>query len=64
LYQIVSRDEEVSRAVFIGPCDRVSNKGGLCIKERQVVFMGGRGVVSRVLVYCCWKSKAIALDHE
>jgi hypothetical protein len=34
------------------------------MKERQVVFAGGRGVVRRVLVYCYWKSEAIALDHE
>jgi hypothetical protein len=61
---IISEDEEVSGAVLFGPRDRVSNKGELCVKERQVVFPGGRNVVSRVPVCCCWGSGAIMSDHE
>jgi hypothetical protein len=49
---------------FIGPCDRVSNKGELCAKERQVVFARGRSVVSRAPVHCCWESEAVTSDHE
>jgi hypothetical protein len=61
---IVSEDEGASGAVLFGPRDRVSNKGELCAKERQVVFPGGRSVLSRVPVRCCWKSGAITSDRR
>jgi hypothetical protein len=54
----------VSRVVLFGPHERVSNKGELCMKERQFVFPGGRIVVSRVPLHCCWGSRAITSDHE
>jgi hypothetical protein len=60
---IVSKDEGASRAV-VGPCDRVSNKGELCVKERQVVFPGGRSIVSRAPVCCCRESEAMTSDRE
>jgi hypothetical protein len=62
--RIVSEDEGASRAVLFGPHDRVCNEGELCAKERQVVFPGGRGVVSRAPLRCCWGSGAIASDRE
>jgi hypothetical protein len=34
------------------------------VKERRVVFPGGRSVVSRAPVCCCRESKAIASDHK
>ncbi|KAI5794244.1 hypothetical protein FPQ18DRAFT_425285 [Pyronema domesticum] len=37
----------------------VSNKGGICAKERQVVFPEGRSVVSRAPVHCCWKARPL-----
>jgi hypothetical protein len=61
--RIVSEDKGVNGAVLFGPHNRVSNKGELCAKGRQVVFPGGRSVVSRVPVHCCWKSGAIASDR-
>jgi hypothetical protein len=61
--RIVSEDEGANGAVLFGPRNRVSNKGELCAKGRQVVFPGGRSVVSRAPVSCCWKSGAVALDR-
>jgi hypothetical protein len=58
------RGRRSERSCVVGPCDRLSNKVGLCAKERQVVFPGGRSVVSRAPVRCCWESEAIAADHE
>jgi hypothetical protein len=52
------------RSCVVGPCDRVSNKGELCAKERQVVFPGGRSILSRVPVHCCGESEAVVSDRE
>jgi hypothetical protein len=60
--QMISEDEGANGVLLFGPHDRVSNKGELCAKGRQVVFPGGRSVVSRALVCCCWKSGAVASD--
>jgi hypothetical protein len=62
--QIISEDKGANGVVLFGPHDRVSNKGEIYMKERQVVFPGGRNVVSRVPVCCCWESEAIMSDHE
>jgi hypothetical protein len=34
------------------------------VKERQVVFPGGRSVVSRAPVRYCWESEAVVSDRE
>jgi hypothetical protein len=52
------------QSYVVGPYNRVSNKGELCMKERQVVFPRGRSVVSRAPVCCCRESKAIISDHK
>jgi hypothetical protein len=39
--RIVSEDEGANGTVLFGPHDRVSNKGELCAKGRQVVFAEG-----------------------
>ncbi|KAI5790567.1 hypothetical protein FPQ18DRAFT_306496 [Pyronema domesticum] len=56
---VASEGEGASGVVFVGPCDRVSNNGGISAKERQVVFPEGRSVVSRAPEHCCWKARPL-----